>query len=305
MCLYFEKEILALRKEDIALIKQLTERSNATGEDARVYERMLNSSANWEMPNTGKPDFSAFAEKLNDRKPTYLRKWMVAASFTALMLIGCWLYYFVDLNSFHAPMAQMKTVWLPDSSKVILNADAQLSYSKRSWKKHVRKVQLSGIAYFEVRKGSRFEVETDHGEVTVLGTSFNVKALADDFIVECITGKVAVNRTAEINQSVILTPGFKVESSASASTLKAQAFDTKRAKEWVSGVFNFDNQPLANVLAEIERQFDVEVHYEDGKQRFYTGTFSNDDLDKALSAVLRPMGLSYEVDREEARIRIM
>lgn len=296
---------MTLRKEDIALIHKLTgQEEKVHADDLLLYHRIMTTSTNWDVQSVENIDFSKIESKLEAGKAANKSsKWMVAASVTALLLIGSWFIYLADVYSVNIPMAEQKTLWLPDSSKVILNANAQLRYSRRSWKKHVRKVQLSGIAYFEVRKGSRFTVETEHGEVAVLGTSFNVKALSNDFIVECFTGKVAVSHH-EVNQSLVLTPGLKVETSNTNPVLASATFNTTRGKEWVNGTFNFDGQKLSNVLDEVGRQFNLVVQYEESEARYYTGTFSNKDLNKALEAICKPMGLKYQHDKEKQLLKI-
>lgn len=64
------------------------------------------------------------------------------------------------------------TVTLLDGSKVWLNSDNRLKYSK----KDARDVILEGEAYFEVAKDKkhRFKVHTPYASIQVYGTSFNV-----------------------------------------------------------------------------------------------------------------------------------
>jgi ferric-dicitrate binding protein FerR (iron transport regulator) len=62
---------------------------------------------------------------------------------------------------------------LPDGSSVELNAAATISYHPYWWKIN-RTVSLEGEAFFEVKKGSQFIVESTVGKTEVLGTSFNI-----------------------------------------------------------------------------------------------------------------------------------
>lgn len=73
------------------------------------------------------------------------------------------------------PTTQIKTIFLPDSSKVNLAANAQLSFPE-NFKTH-RNVELKGEAVFEVKKDSAhpFTVKSQLTTTRVLGTIFKVK----------------------------------------------------------------------------------------------------------------------------------
>ena len=87
---------------------------------------------------------------------------------------------------------QIKTEFhLPDSSFVALNMGSELYYTKKGWQTE-RRVELKGEAFFKVKKGSIFEVETDQGIISVLGTEFNVKSWNNYFEVTCYSGLVRV-----------------------------------------------------------------------------------------------------------------
>ena len=93
-------------------------------------------------------------------------------------------------------MAETRNVILPDGSSVLLNRHSSLSYPKR-FKSDNREVQLTGEAYFEVSKDQKhpFIVQTEHINVQVLGTHFNVDAYRNSPEVKTtlLTGSVAVS----------------------------------------------------------------------------------------------------------------
>lgn len=303
---------MTLRKEDIELINKLSHQASADDsgsiDDIIQYKRILEASSNWKVGSKRDIDFSNVAERIqksNINTPAKSEKliWLAAASISALILICTWLLHFNQMEVINVPVAQIKTIWLPDSSKVVLNANSELSYSRDQWKNKNRTVTLAGIAYFEVKKGSRFVVETVHGDVAVLGTSFNVKAVGTDFVVECISGRVSVKGIEEI-EAIELTPGLKIEKDEKSGSLLPSSFDPKSGKEWVDGTFNFRNQPLEKVWDEFERQFDVEINYDNVEPRFYTGTFRNEDMTQALITICKPMGLRFQIDEDKKILTI-
>lgn len=215
----------------------------------------------------------------------------IAASVALLVGFSMWFYAASDTKIWCGP-AQMATVYLPDSSEVTLNAASSLVYNKMSWKK-LRVVKLEGEAFFRVKKGSRFDVVTFAGKVSVLGTSFNVFARDNFLKVYCETGKVAVIST----DTVVLKPGMKAKLTTGA---KAQIIVENHITEgsWQKGDFWFSNSPLPEVIVEIERQFDVDVEYEGLGNRYYSGYFNKSSLSEALKAVFYPMRLKYRIENK-------
>ena len=127
----------------------------------------------------------------------------VAASFTLLMG-ALFLLNRPQEISIETGYAETEMIYLPDSSTIHLNAESQVSYSEKGWNKS-REISLTGEAFFEVKRGSNFEVRTENGSIQVLGTSFNVRSRNEVFSVACKTGKVFVSNG---QNRIILTPGF-------------------------------------------------------------------------------------------------
>ena len=83
-------------------------------------------------------------------------------------------------NELVIPRGGENTVILADGTTVHLNAGSKLTYPVRFAGKR-RIVRLEGEAYFDVAgdENHPFVVQTHLGEITVLGTEFNVNAYAD------------------------------------------------------------------------------------------------------------------------------
>lgn len=187
---------------------------------------------------------------------------------------------------------------LPDASKVQLNAQSSLKYNKDSWGAQ-RMLSLDGEAYFDVEKGQTFIVETAFGEVTVLGTSFNIYSRADGFQVHCTSGRVQV---ISGNEKVILNP----DSRSSLINGKLIKEELKEGKDiaWLNKTYRFNATPLKVVFESIQRQFDVQVIVDDTiTDRLYTGTYEATDLTEALHNICFPMELSSTIQGKEIRIK--
>jgi ferric-dicitrate binding protein FerR (iron transport regulator) len=200
-------------------------------------------------------------------------------------------YYTTTLDTKVATLAAQKTsISLPDASQVSINAASTLTYNKKDWK-HNRDVTLNGEAYFNVAKGSTFNVSTTAGTVTVLGTQFNVKQRDNYFEVVCYEGSVSVKHKSNI---VTLKPGnsFLI---IDGNTI-AKEKETSLNPAWINNESYFKSLPFARVISEFERQYNVTInpHNIDLKQLF-TGSFSHDNKELALKSITLPLNLSYSL----------
>lgn len=228
-------------------------------------------------------------QKLNH---TLMYSLSVAASI--LFLIGA--FYFVSLNTqilVETNAGEIIEHILPDQSSVILNADSKLSYKKGFWNIS-RKVKLMGEAIFKVKKGSWFNVNTKKGNVKVLGTVFNVFARDNIFKVACFTGKVKV-RLDRCTNHVILKQGQETHLNNQNILSKAEKFNVSQVGKWQQGEFNYSKEKIENVFKELERQYNVKIINKNIGTRYYTGSFNNRNINKALELICLPMNLQYSI----------
>lgn len=230
-------------------------------------------------------------KRLEVKKEKRQKKWLLMAISIAaiLVLFTGFLYYTRDLETTITTLASQKeSVVLPDGSKVQLNAKSLLSFNTRNWNDN-RVVQLKGEAYFKVAKGSKFDVQTPEGKVTVLGTEFNVHQRDGLFKVICYEGLVNVTYS---DYHINLPPGnsFLIRDGKLIATEK----ENLTAPSWIDNYSRFKSVPYKEVLAEFERQFNVEIvlNSVDDSQRF-TGSFNHNTMESALKAITLPLHLSY------------
>ncbi len=226
-------------------------------------------------------------------KTIKLTKYFMAAAAIMLLLIG---FYSVSLvfsnEKVKTGFASQTTVKLPDGTLVTLNAGSKLVWNERRFDKE-RTVTVDGEAFFDVKKGSRFTIKTHNGNVTILGTQLNVFSRENDFRVSCITGKVGVSSGSS---EVVLLPGEKAGLTNSVLQ-KTTSAHIEQTASWKEGIFYFEDQPLVSIFGEIERQFNVSVKYKGNPGRLITVSFTNRKLEEALDVVCIPMGLKYELDK--------
>ena len=236
---------------------------------------------------------SKISAKQASSKTPYLK---YALAVAAVFLIAFTLFNTVGSNtnveSFETLTAKKENISLPDESILSLNANSHISYNKETWT-NKRELNLQGEAYFKVQKGSKFSVNTDYGNVEVLGTIFNVKSRDYIFEVVCYEGSVGVNLG---DTSHILKPNDRLIINDSKVILDKIEFSIP---DWKNGMSIIDSQPLEFVLNELKNYYDINVDVSNiDTTQIYTGSFTHDDLEIALNSITLPLGLSYTINGE-------
>jgi len=213
------------------------------------------------------------------------------AAVVAILLAGSFFYLGTLNESFTTNYAENKSITLPDSSEVILNAESELAYNDKRWDKN-RNVDLKGEAYFKVAKGKKFTVETTQGLVTVLGTQFNVAIRKDYFEVTCYEGMVSVTMSGKETK---LPAGNSLMTIDGKSTLSKATVNGEPS--WMSKESSFKSIPLHYVLDELKRQYNIVVTTENiDTAQLFTGSFSNENLELALKSISVPLQIKFNFD---------
>lgn len=235
--------------------------------------------------------------------PVIRLQWMRhTMKIASIFVIGLGIYYFFmfdQMTEVRTMVAEKTTIELPDASKVTLNALSQVSYEADKWNSK-REIKLDGEAFFDVAKGSKFDVVTEAGTVSVLGTEFNVKNRGSFFEVACYEGTVRVV-TKDHTEILKVGDNFKL--------YKEEAMTGRHSQEipqWTDNMSDFQRIPLSQVLAELERQYGVGVTAENiDTDQLFTGAFVHDDLENALSSISEPLDLDYRIiNSDQVRLSI-
>ncbi len=233
---------------------------------------------------------SSLAHKRKSK--VFVQKLKPIVQIAAVFIIGLFVYnlfFSNNLTSVYSKAGQKLMTELPDASTVQLNSLSQLSYNKRSWKKE-RTVNLDGEGFFKVAKGSRFEVHTSKGIISVLGTQFNVKNRSNYFEVTCYEGKVSVGYD---NEEVELSEGktFRIVNGIANNDITDLHYPS-----WIDSISSFKSVPFREVIAEFERQYNVKISTNIDTDVLFTGTFVHNSRNLALQSITLPFNLSYITD---------
>ena len=219
----------------------------------------------------------------------------------AAILAVCFSFYYYTTTldtTISTEYAQKTTIELPDASSVSLNAKSNLVFNKKDWNQ-AREVTLQGEAFFKVAKGSSFKVKTTSGTVTVYGTQFNVKQRDNYFEVICYEGLVGVTYNS---QETKLKPGNSFLIIDGKTIAKEK--ENRTMPSWLNNASTFRSLPYKTVIAEFERQYNVQVTLLgiDSSQLF-TGSFAHDNIELALKAITLPLHATYSKSNNTITLR--
>ena len=234
------------------------------------------------------PEFKTIKTLLKSKSNSnWLRPLLKVA---AVLLFGLSVFYYNSkLNTtIETLVAQQTLIELPDASKVELNALSNLTYNKSKWDKK-RQVILDGEAFFRVAKGAKFDVKTNQGIVSVLGTEFNVKQRENYFEVTCFEGLVAVTYK---NNTVKLKPGNRF--AVIDGEIIANEKENKTQPSWTKSESAFTNRPFKFVINEFQRHYNIKIETNKvDTELLFTGGFPHKDIDLALKSITLPLGITY------------
>lgn len=201
----------------------------------------------------------------------------------------------VDLT-LETPNGGQYMLTLSDGTKVWLNAASSIKFPGLFSPQKIRKVVLSGEAYFEVAKNaaSPFVVKSARQDVKVLGTHFQVSSYPDDDTVRTalLQGAVLVDHPSLENKETLLKPGQQLLLTATAAKLENRNVEELIA--WKNGLFVFKDESLVSIMKKISRWYNVPVVYEGlvNQDQFLSAEVSRFD---ELSTVLSQLELSGAV----------
>lgn len=316
------------------------ERLLAEDPDNRFMETVMNAVGHHTSPEPGETEIVAGGwERMEAalqsaaaparRKPRY---WWAAAAVLLLATAagGMWWHHHMAASTalaarqhhITAPLGSTLKAVLPDGSTIWLNAGSKLSYDD-SFAVSSRNVTVSGEVFFDVTKDDNkpFTVHSENLAIQVLGTSFNIRAYGDDKKAEVavITGKVQVMMCNSPEKKVVLLPREKLVlsldkvaapkhgDSIQHATFRVQELadskdpDVVMETAWCNHKLAFMNETFEEVARKMERQFNVNIVFEDDqlKKEILSGVFEKEDINKALQLLQMTTGFHYRITHQQ------
>lgn len=169
----------------------------------------------------------------------------------------------VVYNKLDIPRGGEFCLTLSDGTRVWLNSETSIQYPVVFGTKE-RRVFIQGEAYFEVAKDAKkpFTVQFMSSSVTVLGTSFNIRAYPEEKQSQTTLAEGSV-RIYSPGSSILLKPGEQAEVNALSGEMVKKEVEIKTFTSWKDGRFVFEQEPLENIMRTLERWYDIRVIFRD------------------------------------------
>ncbi|MNK03679.1 fec operon regulator FecR [compost metagenome] len=260
------------------------------------------------------------SERRNKRAKIMLYNWIGSAAAVLFVMLGL-IFYKSDFKRRHQERAtgiirdsnevvidnQSHTILkhvLSDGSTIWLSPLARIEY-KKGFNLQIRKVVMTGEAFFEVTKDkNRPFVIYGGGVITkVWGTSFSIATGkgATATQVAVLTGKVSVKVEALDGEELMLLPNQKaVYLKADHELSKNSITSSESVNMWKKEDISFDNIPVTEIIKVLNTKFGVNITVGDGALSHYMlkADFTGQSLPEVLLMMEKSLNITYTIDQK-------
>ncbi len=217
-----------------------------------------------------------------------------------------YLYNQSQTQILNTDLAQVQTIDLPDGSKVTLNSESKIIYSKNFGVEN-RAITLRGEAYFEVAKNATmpFIIDAQGASIKVVGTQFNINAYKNKGLVKVtvIEGTVQLFETNQPTKNAVLNAGETGVYLKQKNTIIKHSKANLNDVSWKTQKIEFINTPLIEVLEVLHNNYYIDFIVDDAvKGCTITVSFDQKDLASILKVLKSTLNLN--VSRQGKKIII-
>ncbi|GAB2909624.1 FecR family protein [Rheinheimera gaetbuli] len=199
--------------------------------------------------------------------------------------------------------AANQQITLSDGSVITLSGSSAVSVLLSKTQRNIE--LLAGVAHFQVAKDASrpFTVSVQELQVRAIGTAFEVRK--DSRIrVSVDEGQVALSAgPATERQTASLLQGQRLEYSHQAGFTAVQPYDASQGLLWRSGRLHYQNTPLSDVLADVNRyrQRPITLGSSNLAKLSITASFSIDESD----ALIEGLQVTHQLRARQAADRVL
>ncbi len=216
-----------------------------------------------------------------------------------------------DLKIYQTAIGQQQAVTLRDGSLVTLNTASEIHVS---FSDELRKIVLArGEVLFDVAKDHTrpFKVIAGNGEISALGTIFNVRRHNRQRQVEVslLEGEIKVSASlptknestsathSPISQTLLLQPNQRIRYSRDTISSVEAFNNSEKITQWQDGQLSFSNASLADIIFEVNRYAVTQLVIEETQLREtrIDAQFVIGDTETLLLALKETMGVKWSL----------
>lgn len=191
----------------------------------------------------------------------------------------------ISMNQIVVPYGKRSKIILPDGSSLWINSGSCISYGSDFTTN--RKLNVQGEVYLDVQKDSihPFVVRTNHLEVRVLGTVFNVTDYAKDSETSVVLVRGSVDVKVDNKDKKRLVPNQRL--SAGNGEISVNEVDVYSYICWKDDIMNFDGQKLSSILKSLSRYYNIKIEIIGnlGDEKCFGSLDLNSTLDEVLESI--------------------
>jgi ferric-dicitrate binding protein FerR (iron transport regulator) len=165
-------------------------------------------------------------------------------------------------NQLIVPLGKRSAITFNDGTRAWINSGSKIIYPV-TFNKNKRELFAEGEIYLDVAKDEKrpFVVKTGNMDVTVLGTTFNVKAYGNepDIEVVLVCGKVEVELKGDKN---VLSPNQMFSYNSETSKTSISSVDAADYVAWKDGYYLFKQQQLSVVLHKLSEYYGIALEWD-------------------------------------------
>lgn len=179
------------------------------------------------------------------------------------------------------PVGGSQEVRLADGTQVQLNTDTALKVDYTRDQRRLVLLRGEVMIGTAADPGRTFVVDTPQGRLQALGTRFNVRSFDGETTLAVLEGAVQAHFAGAPAAGVRVDAGMRMRGGAQG--IEAPAAVRADDHNWTRGIVQFEEAPLAQVVAELARYRRGHLGYADDVATLrVTGTFPLHDSDRAL-----------------------
>lgn len=201
----------------------------------------------------------------------------------------------------HAGYGQTASLKIGDGISIRLNANSTLKYESGQLNADSVEVWLKGEGYFSIIHNPNriFVVHTPDGNITDIGTQFNVNTRFKNTNVVLEKGKVGLSLSEPDKNStkgITMSSGFKATLNSSLNKIRLQKVNTSLYTAWLDGRLRFNNTSLGDVVLNIESTYGISLSVKDPKllHERVSGSLRNPDLNTLIQGLEKALNLNFK-----------
>ncbi len=232
-------------------------------------------------------------------------------------------------NEIKAPLGAKTEIKLNDGTEVMLNAGSSIKY-RSDYNSLNRDLVLEGEAYFKVARNVDLPLVVNAGNINIkaTGTEFNVKAYADEGIIETtlVDGEVEISQKGnnDKNGILVLEPNQKAIYAIRSDQLTIEKIkeieplavkpakvitdkimvspktDVEQVTAWTKNKLIIRSENLESLCTKLQRKYDVTfVFLDEGlRKHHFSGILLDETLQQVLDVIKLTAPVDYLIDRK-------